>query len=108
MYQVFNIKTMLGDIEMGVKFKDEFVDFVVLTNMLFQTDDREAVINETKRILKPGGIILIVDWNKDAIGDKTGRISKEEAEDLLEGKGFKTEKEFSAGNFHWGLLLRKI
>ena len=107
-YQLFNIKPILGDIEKGVKFKDEYVDFVLLTNMLFQVDDREAAINEAKRILKPGGIILIVDWNKDAIGDKTGRISKEEAEDLLQGKGFKTEKEFSAGNFHWGLLLRKI
>jgi ubiquinone/menaquinone biosynthesis C-methylase UbiE len=107
--QLFNVKPILGDVERGVKLKDDYVDLVLLTNLLFQVEDKGAAINEAKRILKPGGMLLVVDWNKDAIiGDKTGRLSKEEAKELIEGKGFKTEKDFSAGNFHWGLLLRKI
>jgi len=108
-YQAFNIKPMVGDIEKGVKLKDDYADFILMTNLLFQLDDRNTAINEARRILKQNGMVLVVDWNKDAvIGDKEGRISKEEAKELFESKGFKTEKEFSAGSFHWGLLLKKI
>jgi ubiquinone/menaquinone biosynthesis C-methylase UbiE len=108
-YQAFNIKPMVGDVEKGVKLKEDYADLILMTNLLFQIDNRAVVTSEAKRILKTKGMLLVIDWNKDAvIGDREGRISKEEARELLERQGFKTEKEFSAGNFHWGLLLRKI
>lgn len=108
-YQAFNIKSMVGDVEKGINLKDNYVDFILMTNLLFQLDDRNNTINEAKRILKQNGLVLVVDWNKDAvIGSKEGRISKDEAKTLFESKGFKAEKEFAAGNFHWGLLLSKV
>jgi len=107
--QLINIKTVLGDVEKGVKIKDGYFDLVLMTNLLFQVDDRDFVMQEAKRILKPNGMVLIIDWKKDApVGVKEGRLSLEEGVLLGERNGFKKEKEISSGNFHWGLLLRKI
>jgi len=107
--QLFNIKTMLADVEKGIKIKNDYFDLVLMTNLLFQVENRDFVMQEAKRVLKPNGLVLIIDWKKDApVGSKEGRLSIEEAVLLGEKDGFKKEKEISSGNFHWGLLLRKI
>ncbi|MFZ3054683.1 MAG: class I SAM-dependent methyltransferase [Minisyncoccales bacterium] len=107
--QLFNIKTIVSDIEKGVKIKDAYFDLILMTNLLFQIDNRDFVMQEAKRILKQNGMILIIDWKKDApVGSKEGRLSLEEAVLLGDKNGFKKEKEISSGNFHWGVLLRKI
>lgn len=107
--KIFNIKPMIGNIEKGVKMPDEYFDLVLMTNLLFQVDDKYAVLGEGKRLLKSNGAILIVDWEKDApIGLKEGRVSVEEIKEMATRVGLKVEKEFKAGNFHWGLILRKI
>lgn len=107
--QLFNIKTMVGDIERGVKIKDEYFDLVLMTNLLFQVDNKQFVLEEAKRVLKPNGMALVVDWKEDApVGSKEGRVSLEEVVLMGEKIGFKKEKEIPSGNFHWGLLLKKI
>jgi hypothetical protein len=54
-------------------------------------------------------MILIVDWRKDApMGSKEGRISLQETKEMATKAGLKIEKEFIAGAFHWGLILKKI
>jgi hypothetical protein len=54
-------------------------------------------------------MILIVDWRKDApMGSKEGRISLQETKEMAIKAGLKIEKEFIAGVFHWGLILKKI
>jgi ubiquinone/menaquinone biosynthesis C-methylase UbiE len=106
---LFNITTMLSDVEKGVKIKDDFLDLVFMTNLLFQVNDKKFVLEEGKRTLKQGGIILVIDWDKDApVGPKQSGVSIEETKALAEEIGLKPEKEFKAGNFHWGLILRKI
>jgi ubiquinone/menaquinone biosynthesis C-methylase UbiE len=107
--KIFNIKTIVGDVEKGLKMPDGYVDLVLITNLLFQIDDKYKVLKEADRILKSSGMILVVDWEKDAaVGSKEGRISIEEIKDLARRIGLNPEKEFKAGNFHWGLILRKI
>lgn len=104
-----NVKTILGDVEKGIKIKDEYFDLVLMTNLLFQVENKQFVMEEAKRILKPNGMVLVVDWKKDApVGPKEGRVSLEEIVLLGEKTGFKKEEEISSGSFHWGLLLRKI
>lgn len=107
--KLFNVKTLIGNVEKGVKMPDEYFDLVLMTNLLFQIDDKYGVLTEGKRVLKNNGMILIVDWEKDApIGSKEGRVSAEEIKEMAARVGLKAEKEFKAGNFHWGLILRKI
>ncbi len=106
---LFNIKTMKGDVEKGVKLKDDYVDLVLMTNLLFQANDKKFVLEEGRRILKQGGMILVVDWNKDApFGpEKDKRVSAEDVKVLAGSLGLQINKEFNAGGYHWGLILRK-
>lgn len=107
--KIFNIKTVIGDIEEGVKMPNEYFDLVLMTNLFFQLENKEKVLEEAKRLLKNNGMILVVDWEKDApLGSKEGRVSIEEVKEMAKGLGLVSEKEFKAGNFHWGLILRKI
>jgi ubiquinone/menaquinone biosynthesis C-methylase UbiE len=107
--KIFNIKTIVGNVEKGIKMPDGYFDLILMTNLLFQVDDKFGVLQEGKRVLKNNGIVFIIDWEKDApIGSKEGRVSLEEVKEMAERVGFNSEKEFKAGNFHWGLILRKI
>jgi len=107
--KIFNIKTVIGDIEEGVKMPNEYFDLVLMTNLFFQLENKEKVLEEAKRLLKNNGMILVIDWEKDApLGSKEGRVSIEEIKEMAKRIGLISEKEFKAGNFHWGLILRKI
>jgi ubiquinone/menaquinone biosynthesis C-methylase UbiE len=106
---LFNIKTIITNVEKGVKIPAEYFDLVLMTNLLFQVDDKYGVLEEAKRVLKNNGMILVVDWEKDApMGSKEGRVSPEEVKEMASRVGFVSEKQFKAGGFHWGLILKKI
>ena len=107
--KLFNVKTLIGNVEKGVAFPNDYFDLVLMTNLLFQVDDKYGVLTEAKRVLKKNGMILAVDWEKDApIGSKEERVSVGEIKEMAVRVGFVSEKEFKASNFHWGLILRKI
>jgi len=106
---IVNIKTILGDIEKSPKVREDYFDLVLITNLLFQIEDKESILKSAKNILKKDGLMLVVDWKKDApMGSKEGRMSVWEAKEMGEGLGLKVEKEFNAGNFHWGVIFKKI
>jgi ubiquinone/menaquinone biosynthesis C-methylase UbiE len=103
-----NVVIMLADVEKGVNLIEGSVDLVLLTNILFQAGNREAILAEAKRILKTGGKILAIDWRPEAIvGPKDSKISAEEMASLAGSMGFDLEREVNAGKYHWGLLLVK-
>lgn len=92
----------------GSTLPDASVDLVLTTNLLFQIVNKRAVISEAKRILKNGGKVLVVDWKEDSPqGPAEGRVSEREVKEMAEESGFKVEKEFKAGSWHWGLVLVK-
>ncbi|GMX58930.1 MAG: hypothetical protein MCSN_5840 [Candidatus Microsyncoccus archaeolyticus] len=107
--RVVNIRTILSDVEKGVKISDSTIDFVLLSNILFQVDNKEIVLNETNRLLKSGGMALIIDWKEDSpIGLKDRRVSFNDIRTIINSLGLKTEKEFDAGKYHWAILIKKI
>lgn len=108
---IHNITTIKGDIEKekGSKIDSSFCDIAILSNVLFQSKKKEQIINEAKRILKPDGKVLIIDWEKDALfgPDKSLRLKKEDIQKLLEKNGFILDKAIDVGHFHYGLLFAK-
>ena len=107
---ILNIETIQSDVEKpkGSTLPSESVDLVLMTNLLFQVDDKKAVFEEAKRILKKGGKILVVDWEKEAsLGPTEKRVDPKEIQQIAENLGFKLEKEFKAGAYHWALIFSK-
>ena len=110
MENLSNIETVRADVEkvnvssLGVSS----VDLVLMTNLLFECKYKNKVFEEAKRVLKPQGKILVVDWRKDAaFGPKTGRISAEQVKEVAEKSEFKFEKEIDAGKYHYALIFKK-
>ena len=109
--RVFNIETVRCDLEKpkGSTLKDNFLDLVLIPNLLFQVENKYAILEEAERILKKGGKILVIDWLvKASLGPKEGRVSEEKIKDIAKDLDLKLEKEFKAGDYHWGLLFEKL
>ena len=106
---ISNVKKIIADVEKGVlEIKSFSCDLVLMTDLLFQIDDRPAVFKEANRVLKSEGKILVVDWNVDSsLGPREGRISQEEVKELAQNFGFRLEKEFKAGDYHYALVFTK-
>jgi len=106
--KIINIATIKADVEKEVNILDDNLDLVLMTNLLFECQDKKSVLSEAKRVLKKGGKILVVDWEKDALlGPKEGRVSAENVKKIAKELNLKLEKEFKAGTYHYGLILVK-
>jgi len=107
---ITNIRIIRSNLEKakGSTLNEEFLDLVLIPNLLFQVDDKGAIIQEAGRILKKGAKLLIIDWLPQASqGPERGRISPDEVKKIAEKFGFELEKEFEAGKYHYVLVFEK-
>ncbi|MEK7477794.1 MAG: methyltransferase domain-containing protein [Patescibacteria group bacterium] len=107
-----NLEVLWGDIENlgGSKIGDQIIDFVLLSNVLFQTKASYKMAIETKRILKPSGQVAIIDWAESfgGLGPRPEDImAAEEAKKIFGQAGFAYEKSFPVGDHHYGLIFKK-
>ncbi len=106
-----NIKIIQSDLEepRGSTLEDESLDLVLITNIFFQSERKEAILKEAKRIIKPEGKIVIIEWKPDSLfGPEQGRVSFEKIEKMARVKtGLKLIKEIGAGTYHWGAIFKK-
>lgn len=108
-----NLHALWGDIELpgGTRLDNESVTFVIISNVLFHLDDKVACINEAKRVLKPGGRLLIVDWSESfgGIGPAVHAVvSKQQALELCAHAGLTMVTDaLQAGDHHYAILCKK-
>ncbi len=106
-----NVDIVWADIEKpgGTKMRDDVVDVVLISNTLFQIEEKQVTLLEAKRIIKPNGRLILIDWSESFGGlgpISTNVLTKEKAIDLVSSSGFEFEKEFDAGAHHYGLIFR--
>ena len=104
------IEHVWGDIEKvgGSHLRDVSLDAVIVANTLFQIEDREGLLAEVKRVIKPEGKLLLIDWagSYEGIGPHQDRVvSEHDAEGLCISSGFHKVKSFRAGAHHYGILF---
>lgn len=94
----------------GTHLKEHSMDKVLLSNILFQVEEKEKVVAEAARILAPHGRLIVIDWSESfgLMGPhKKDVVSKSDMLSLLEAMSFSLEKEFSPGAHHYGLILKR-
>lgn len=111
--QITNLHPLWGDIEIagGSKLAEASVDVVVLSNILFQIDDKPNALKEAFRVLKTGGRLLVVDWQESfgGLGPTPARVfNQATAEELILKIGFtKLSDNLPAGEHHYAILFKK-
>lgn len=107
-----NVKVLWGDIEEegGTKVESGVLDAALISNSLFQMEDKATALREVSRTLRSGGKLFIIDWSESwgGVGPQSSHVLTEsEARDLAEAEGFTFERTFDAGSHHYGLSFRK-
>lgn len=108
---ITNIECIWGDIERrgGTKISDGSMDRIIISNVLFQSEDKMGLISEARRILKKDGEILLVDWSDSfgGMGPKSENVITENmAKELFEKKGFKFIEKISTNAHHYGIIFK--
>ncbi len=103
-----NVEVLLNE-EGSIPIKDEEIDTAFLINVLHEIDD-EASFEELYRVVKKGGKMCVVDWDREG-GTSHGppaseRFSLEEAIELLERYGFFSIKSYKNPD-HFFVSLQK-
>lgn len=105
-----NIEVIRGDIERlgGTHIADSLIDIVLLANVMFQVEDKDGCIAEIKRILKPGGKVVVIDWSDSfsSMGPRTEYVfGMDKMRTLFENKNFKFAEKVHAGDHHYGIIF---
>jgi len=109
-WYIANVDCIWGNIEKlnGTKIAEGSMDAVIISNVLFQADDKIGLIDEAKRILKKNGKLLLIDWSTPLSGKGQAHhyiVSPEKAKSLFEGRGFKTVETIEASDHHYGIIF---
>ncbi len=107
-----NVSFIWGNVEDagGTKLRDQSVDTVIISNLLFQTPNKKSVLEEARRVLRPGGALLFVDWSGsfNSMGPTSDQVLPElEARKLIESVAFIFDRMVNAGNYHYGFIFKK-
>ncbi len=108
-----NVEVIWADLEVprASKLADRSIDLVLISNLLFQLPDKTQVLREARRILKPQGNLVVIDWS-DSFGgmgpQKEDVIKKEAAVQLAHSAGLGLVREFAAGAHHWGCMFHPV
>jgi len=106
--KINNIEIVKSDIEKIIpRLLSQSLDLVLITNLLFQVKDIRPIFREAARVLKKGGQILVIDWDQAASIGPAQKIAPEELKAIAGETGFSMEKEFGAGDFHFGMVFLK-
>jgi ubiquinone/menaquinone biosynthesis C-methylase UbiE len=107
-----NIDVIWGDIEQagGVGLADNTADVVIVSNVLFQAKSMYTLALEAKRLLKPGGRIMVIDWSESfgGLGPLPSEVvPADEVKKTFGSAGLAFSLDFPAGDHHYGLIFAK-
>lgn len=95
--------------ERSVPLPSGSADAVLLANVLHEAEDPGGLLREARRILRPGGRCLVVEWRKDRPSPPgppaEDRLEEEEVRRLAGRAGWRVRTAFDAGPYHFALLL---
>lgn len=107
-----NVRVLHGNVDHlgGTGVGQMSADAVIIPDTLFAYRDKETMLKEADRIMKPGGRLLIVEWVASfaGAGPAPQDVCPENvALELAKKAGFEYIRRFSAGSYHYALIFHK-
>jgi len=108
---LFNIVTKRCNLETlnGSQIENNSVDLVLLSNILFQSDNKAGIIKEASRIIKENGELVIIDWNENQpLGpSKELFVPVEKIREIVEQNSLRFKQNMFIDQYHWGMIFTK-
>ncbi len=104
---IVNVEMLWANAEERIPIDAYSLDAVVLSNVLFQFEDPDKALSLVAKLIKPEGMLLVVDWSDShgGIGPHTKHvITEDKAISLVQSHGFRIQKRLPAGDFHYAFL----
>ena len=109
-----NLTALVSDVSQRIPVNDLSIDVCLIAAALHDfVEDRndQVVLNEIARVVKPTGILAIMEFKK--LDGPPGppihiRLSREEVADRLAPYGFKKERSVDVGPYNYLILFNKI
>lgn len=104
-----NVEIIRADVS-KTGIPENSVDLVFFANVLHEVYDKKAFFKEVRRIAKPNGVVVDVDWKR--IQSERGppleeRLSEEQASKLLFENGFSVLEQIDVGPYHYMLVCEQ-
>jgi ubiquinone/menaquinone biosynthesis C-methylase UbiE len=96
--------------ETRVPLSDGIADLVYMVNLHHELDDRQAIMKEAYRLLKPGGTVMVIDWKKGETPEGPPleiRMSEDEIIKDVEKAGFRNVTRHPVLPYHNFVTARK-
>ena len=108
-----NIKPIVADIRTKLPIEGNSIDACLLATILhdLSKEDRESTLREIIRLMKPGGMLNIIEFKKIDRGPGPPfaiRMEEAEVEELVARHGFAKAAAGEVGEFNYLLKYRKI
>ncbi len=107
--KLMNVDVVHGNMEVvgGTRLREHTMDSAIVSNVLFQIEHKENFVAEIKRILKPGGKVLIIEW-ADSFGGLGPQVDyivpTEKTQELFDKAGFSNIQYLTPGDHHYGFV----
>lgn len=103
-----HVHTVWGDVERdrGISLPDATLDYAFLVHALHTLTAWEDAAREVRRLVRPGGRIVVIDWRPLAshplAGQIARRVAAEDADSLFVRAGCARCGAFTPSDAHWG------
>lgn len=106
-----NLQTVRANLEVlgSSGLSDNSQDLVLIANILFQSEKKLEILREARRVLSPGGFLVVIEWKKEGRGfgpPVQQRLDSGEIKSLALGMKYSFVKEIDAGAYHFGLMFK--
>ena len=105
--RIQNVEMMWADVEQHIPIDAYSLDAVVVSNVLFQLGNINALLLQISKLLKPESQLLIVEWSDSHGGigpHKDHIINEASAEKLVIEHNFRILKRLPAGDYHYAFI----
>lgn len=105
-----NIECLIAEDDDEFPIHSELCDAALLANVYHEVDPTSNVLNELRRILKPGGIVLVMEWKREPTPKGPPQDERLDQQDVVEefsNAGFILFGTCDVGPYHYGLKFYK-